>query len=383
VRAGLGVGVALAAGLSVLAAAPLPVVAQTPEPVVLVGNYECLDLGTARAQIEEKGLVLATVTPQSPPADDSWLVQDQVPYAGEAVPTGTPVDLVVSGPFEPCPGPLHQPPETGSGPTPELGGWWPEPRVLRRALQDIGYEFAYAAFLGVGDQPTAVWYATRIGSEASTGVPPLLAPVWIHDIPERGLWVEVRVPPSAVSMSASDESSARMAVLMEVADRLPVSRASIHEVLVFIGSQRIGCLSIDDAGGRVVVEATRSDYRVSFRSLPGPGPVETCFAAARAAPTATPGQTGDLEVVATEFAFEPAEMTVRAAVITEVTLVNEGIVEHDLTVDELDLQIQIRAPIAGKASGTIVSPRIGTYQVYCSILGHRQNGMIATLVVEP
>jgi eukaryotic-like serine/threonine-protein kinase len=82
------------------AAVPPP----TPEPV-LVGNYECLDLGTARTQLEEKGLLLGTVTPEDPAPDDSWLVQDQLPHAGEAVLPGTAVDLVVSDPLEPCPGP--------------------------------------------------------------------------------------------------------------------------------------------------------------------------------------------------------------------------------------------------------------------------------------
>lgn len=69
----------------------------------MVGNYECLDLGTARSQIEAVGLILGTVSPEDPLVDDSWLVAGQLPPAGEGWPPGSAVDLWVIGPLEACP----------------------------------------------------------------------------------------------------------------------------------------------------------------------------------------------------------------------------------------------------------------------------------------
>ncbi len=70
----------------------------------MVGNFECLDLGTARSQIEAVGLLLGTIIPDEPARDDSWIVHDQLPAPGGWVPVGSAVDLVVMEPLEPCPG---------------------------------------------------------------------------------------------------------------------------------------------------------------------------------------------------------------------------------------------------------------------------------------
>jgi plastocyanin len=102
-----------------------------------------------------------------------------------------------------------------------------------------------------------------------------------------------------------------------------------------------------------------------------------------ATPTPSPSPSPEargIEVVATEFAFDPSEITIPSGADTTITLVNRGIVEHDFTVDDLD--VQILAPIGQTVSGTISQPPPGTYEVYCSIPGHVQNGMVGTLFVE-
>jgi plastocyanin len=108
-----------------------------------------------------------------------------------------------------------------------------------------------------------------------------------------------------------------------------------------------------------------------------------CGGGAAATPSPSPSPSPEpqgLEVVTTEFAFEPADITIPAGSDTTITLVNRGIVEHDFTVDELG--VKIHADIGKTASGTIAAPAAGTYEVYCSIPGHKQNGMVGTLVVE-
>jgi beta-lactam-binding protein with PASTA domain len=80
---------------------PQPTPDQTVEPtpfpsseVVLVGDFTCLDLATASAQIEDAGLLVGATYPD--PAEEGWLVHDQLPKPGESVPVGTKVDLMLA-----------------------------------------------------------------------------------------------------------------------------------------------------------------------------------------------------------------------------------------------------------------------------------------------
>ncbi len=76
----------------------------TPPPAtpVLVGNYRCLDVATARTGVDAVGLTIIGIEPAPPDSDDSWLVRDQEPLAGEPVSPGTGVRLWVIEPSEPC-----------------------------------------------------------------------------------------------------------------------------------------------------------------------------------------------------------------------------------------------------------------------------------------
>jgi plastocyanin/mono/diheme cytochrome c family protein len=60
---------------------------------------------------------------------------------------------------------------------------------------------------------------------------------------------------------------------------------------------------------------------------------------------------------------------------------NPGVLEHDFTVDEWG----IKDPLAGGASTTITIPADaapGTYTFYCSVPGHREQGMEGTITIE-
>jgi serine/threonine-protein kinase len=85
---------------------PTPTVSPSPLPspvLVVVGDYSCQALGDVRPQIESVGLMVGTLIPDDPPPEDSWLVQGQLPPAGESVPIGSAVDLHLEDPVEPCP----------------------------------------------------------------------------------------------------------------------------------------------------------------------------------------------------------------------------------------------------------------------------------------
>ena len=75
----------------------------TPSPFpsqqsALVGDFLCLTLAEARGHIEEAELRVGAVIPSDPAPGDDWLVHDQLPKAGEMVPVGSNVDLVLGDP---------------------------------------------------------------------------------------------------------------------------------------------------------------------------------------------------------------------------------------------------------------------------------------------
>jgi plastocyanin len=72
-------------------------------------------------------------------------------------------------------------------------------------------------------------------------------------------------------------------------------------------------------------------------------------------------------------------VTVKAGAAT-ITLKNGGLVEHDFTVDALS--IQVHADPGKTTSETYQGLQPGTYEVYCSVPGHQQAGMVGQLIVE-
>lgn len=95
--------------------------------------------------------------------------------------------------------------------------------------------------------------------------------------------------------------------------------------------------------------------------------------AATSAPTAA-----TIAVKASEYAFEPATITAPSGGAT-VALTNGGIVEHDITVDALNVKIVARP---GETAEGRISGAAGEYEFYCSIPGHKQAGMVGTLILE-
>lgn len=91
------------------------------------------------------------------------------------------------------------------------------------------------------------------------------------------------------------------------------------------------------------------------------------------------GAGGDsLTIVATEYEFDPSDVSIPADTAVEITVDNQGIIEHDWTVDELDVEIYADA---GDTATVTVTAAAGTYDVYCSIPGHRELGMEGSLTV--
>ncbi len=111
----------------------------------------------------------------------------------------------------------------------------------------------------------------------------------------------------------------------------------------------------------------------------GPGMHGTGSGEEGAAPSPVAGAPR-LLVVATEFAFEPSEIRLRAGETFNLTLDNRGALFHDLTISELDLKLT--ADAGARASGSLAIAEPGRYEFVCAVPGHAQAGMTGSLVVE-
>src|SRR4051812_39749355 len=81
--------------------------------------------------------------------------------------------------------------------------------------------------------------------------------------------------------------------------------------------------------------------------------------------------------------FDPPTLTVKAGSPVRVTLDDAGAaLVHDFVIDDLGgAKVSIKAQPNGKASGEFTPPAAGTYQFYCAEPGHKEAGMVGTLIV--
>jgi uncharacterized cupredoxin-like copper-binding protein len=104
------------------------------------------------------------------------------------------------------------------------------------------------------------------------------------------------------------------------------------------------------------------------------------LARAQDAPTDEPLPT-NIQVVLNDLYFEPAELRVPAGALITIHVVNEGASVHTFDIDELDVQTGDVAS-GGSIMFQFFTGEPGTYEFYCAIPGHRDAGMVGTLIVE-
>lgn len=101
-----------------------------------------------------------------------------------------------------------------------------------------------------------------------------------------------------------------------------------------------------------------------------------------------PGESGDgttLIVTGTDaLRFEPDQFTVSAGETVTIELDAEEAINHTFTIegaaDGADLTVA-EAGAGETATGTFTIDEAGTFEVFCSVPGHREAGMVATLTV--
>ena len=84
-------------------------------------------------------------------------------------------------------------------------------------------------------------------------------------------------------------------------------------------------------------------------------------------------------IAASSFELEPAEITASAGEDIAIELTSDDI-EHDFTIDELD--VHVAAGAGETASGGLRADEARAFTYYCSVAGHREAGMVGTLIVD-
>lgn len=119
-----------------------------------------------------------------------------------------------------------------------------------------------------------------------------------------------------------------------------------------------------------------------------------------AAPTKA---SADITIEATDFAYTPSTFTVPAGQPVTITLVNLGKVEHDFVIEKIEVKdvtasdsgmaehhqmsdmpdyaLHFFAKAGDRATLQFTALETGTYEIFCSIQGHKEAGMIGQLIV--
>ena len=101
--------------------------------------------------------------------------------------------------------------------------------------------------------------------------------------------------------------------------------------------------------------------------------------AAVAALMAGPTTPARVSVEMAEMVYRPVTVTIPADRPVSLELRNTGGLEHDWSVDALAFSPNVRP---GQSAVVELMAPAGTYEVYCSLPGHREAGMVATLEVR-
>jgi len=108
-----------------------------------------------------------------------------------------------------------------------------------------------------------------------------------------------------------------------------------------------------------------------------------CQRAVQQPPAPEPMAADVVDVVAKEFAFEPKEVRVRAGMV-KFRVRNEGAVEHEFMIEGITAHGEHASETfrPGVTHEIDVELKPGTYPVSCNVPGHKEAGMVATVIVE-
>ena len=96
--------------------------------------------------------------------------------------------------------------------------------------------------------------------------------------------------------------------------------------------------------------------------------------------TAVSTQNNTLIYTTKAMRFGQTELRIKAGQVITLQLENYDMYPHSFDIDELGLHVEM--PANDQVTTQFTAPESGTYTIYCAVPGHREAGMIATLIVE-
>lgn len=113
----------------------------------------------------------------------------------------------------------------------------------------------------------------------------------------------------------------------------------------------------------------------------------------------------EITLVAKDIVYDTNRLEVIAGQPVKLTLQNEGVLEHDFSIVEIphegevaegetemaghdmghgsiEPEVHVAAPTGGNNTVEFTPTEPGEYEFYCTVSGHREAGMVGTLVVE-
>lgn len=89
---------------------------------------------------------------------------------------------------------------------------------------------------------------------------------------------------------------------------------------------------------------------------------------------------GAFSITLSEFKFSPAELAVPAGRPFTLTVKNAGTIDHDLSVQKAGVHVLVKP--GGSAQQEVGTLAAGTFEILCTIPGHKESGMVGKLVVK-
>jgi uncharacterized cupredoxin-like copper-binding protein len=128
----------------------------------------------------------------------------------------------------------------------------------------------------------------------------------------------------------------------------------------------------------LVLAACGSDDSTSSTSASDTSSTESTT---EASTTASGGAGGTVAISETEYKLDPSDPTVKAGSVT-FDVSNDGTTTHNLEVEGDGVEEETDDLDAGSTGQLTVDLKPGTYEIYCSIDGHKDLGMEGELTVQ-
>lgn len=111
---------------------------------------------------------------------------------------------------------------------------------------------------------------------------------------------------------------------------------------------------------------------------PTTAPTEAAGANTGEATVETAAGAEEVTITGHDIYFDPSELTIKAGKVT-FNLPNDGAALHNFSIDALGIKVDMPPGTTQTVEADIPA---GTYEYYCDIPGHKEAGMVGTLVVE-